>query len=284
MSKQQKALTLANGLVIPAIGFGTWQIPGGTIATEIVTAAFSAGYRLLDTAAVYGNEPGIGAAILQAPFPRDEVFLSGKLWNTKRGYESTLRACRQSLKRLKQEYFDLYLIHWPASIQRFSDWESINADTWRAMEQLLADGFAKAIGVCNFDSFLLKTLAKTAHIQPMLNQIELHPGFNAEDTVAYCDSHGMIIEAWSPLGSGALLDHPTVLALAKRYAKTPAQICIRWCAQKGAIPLPKTANPSRMSENIDAFSFELAEEDMHILDGLPALAPSFTNPDDDEMK
>ena len=253
---------------LPEIGFGTWRLTGSE-AQNAVRGAIGCGYRLIDTAASYGNETAVKKALNTCEVPREELVISGKLWNTKRQYDDAIAACRQSLRRLGLEYFDLYLVHWPASPVLYENWREVNAECWRAMETLQRDGFARMIGVCNYLPRHLDALMETAEIVPTVNQIELHPGFLNRDSLEYCLKNDIQVEAWSPLGEGTLLNHPLIQHIAQTHQRTPAQICLRWCVQHGAIPIPKSANEERIRQNLDIFSFALSEEEMEEIDAMP---------------
>jgi diketogulonate reductase-like aldo/keto reductase len=265
-----------NGIEIPCIGFGTWQTPEGPLAVNAVKYAIEAGYRHVDTADVYQNEESVGQGIAQSSIERSEVFVTTKLWNSKRGYESTLKAFGESLRKLRLEYVDLYLIHWPANK---AGWEKINADTWRAFETLYKDGRIRSIGVSNFLTHHIESLLHTAEILPSVDQIEFHPGYMQADTLAFCKAHHIIVEAWSPLGSGRLLENPQLKEIAGRYAVTVAQLCIRWCLQNETLPLPKSVTPRRILENADVFNFSLSDADMHTINSLPYIGGSGLHPD-----
>jgi diketogulonate reductase-like aldo/keto reductase len=241
-----------------------------------VKYAISAGYRHIDTADIYQNEESVGRAIAESGISREEVFVTTKLWNTKRGYESTLKAFGESLRKLKLDYVDLYLIHWPANK---AGWEKINADTWRAFETLLKDGRVRVIGLSNFLTRHIESLLHTAEVLPEVNQIEFHPGYMQADTLAFCRAHRMVVEAWSPLGSGRLLDHPLLVEMARRYGVSVARLCIRWCLQNGTLPLPKSVTPERILENADVFGFSLSDEDMQAVNSLPYAGGSGLHPD-----
>ena len=270
---------LNNGMGIPCVGFGTWQTPDGEIAAQAVREAVQTGYRHIDTAACYNNEPGVGEGIKSADVKREELFVTSKVWNTERGYDKTRRAFEKTLKDLDLEYLDLYLIHWPASASQFENWEEINLDTWKALTELYKEGLVKAVGVSNFMPHHLKALMET-EIPPMVNQIEFHPGQPQEETVEFCEENDIAVEAWSPLGSGRLLDNAVLNWMADKYGKSAAQICIRWCLQKDVIPLPKSVNASRIKENADVFDFKLSPFDVDIIDHLPAVGRSGLHPDE----
>lgn len=264
---------------IPCIGFGTWQTPDGETAINSVKAALKAGYRHIDTAACYGNEASVGQAIKESGVPREEIFVTSKVWNTERGYEKTLAAFETTMAKLDLDYVDLYLIHWPAAANQFENWKEINAQTWRALEELYIKGKVKAIGVSNFLPHHLEALLEGAKVVPMVNQIEYHPGFMQAESVAFCKAHNILVEAWSPLGTGNVLNNETLIMMAQKYSKTVAQICIRWVLQHGLLPLPKSITESRIIENTEVFDFEIKEEDMAIIDAIPFCGGAGINPD-----
>lgn len=278
-----KQYTLQNGIAIPTVGFGTWQIEEGEQAVNAVKAAIALGYRHIDTAAIYRNEQSVGKAVKESGVKREELFITSKVWNKSRGYEETLAAFEKSLKKLDLEYMDMYLLHWPANEKQFKDWAAINAASWKALEKLYADGKVKAIGVCNFLKPHLEALLSTATIKPMVNQIEFHPGFMQEDTVAYCADHSILVEAWSPLGSGKMLDNEVLQAIAGEYGVSVAQVCLRWILQKGHLPLPKSVTPARIANNLEVFGFTLSEETMRQIDALPFIGGSGLNPSEVEF-
>ena len=253
---------LINGVELPQIGLGTWQITDRSQMVEVVSNAYDVGYRLFDTAAAYSNEIALSKAITEKGIAREAYILSDKVWNTSRGYRAVQEACHKSLKKLKTDYFDLYLIHWPASMKLYPDWEEINEDTWRGMEQLYKDGLAKAIGVCNFKIHHLESLKKTAEIMPMVDQVELHPGLNQNELLEYCKVNDIVVEASSPLGNGQILNNENLQMIAENKKKTVAQVCLRWGLQKGSILIPKTTNVGRMQENFDIFNFSLDKKEM----------------------
>ena len=275
----QDTYTLANDVQIPCIGFGTWQTPNGETAINSVKAALKAGYRHIDTAACYGNEASVGQAIKESGVPREEIFVTSKVWNTERGYEKTLAAFETTMAKLDLDYVDLYLIHWPAAANQFENWKEINAQTWRALEELYIEGKVKAIGVSNFLPHHLEALLEGVKVVPMVNQIEYHPGFMQAESVAFCKAHNILVEAWSPLGTGNVLNNETLIMMAQKYSKTVAQICIRWVLQQGLLPLPKSITESRIIENTEVFDFEIKEEDMAIIDAIPFCGGAGINPD-----
>lgn len=279
-----KEIKLINGKNIPAIGFGTWQAPNGQITSDAVKTALTAGYRHIDAAAIYGNETFVGQAIKEFlsenNVKREELFVTSKVWNTERGYETTSKAFHKTLKDLQLEYLDLYLIHWPASHSRFENWEEINGETWRALETLYAEGLVKSIGVSNFYVSHLESLLKRAKIQPMVNQIEIHPGQTQNEVVDFCRNNSIAVEAWSPLGTGRLLQNEELANIASRYNKTTAQLCIRWSLQNGFIPLPKSVTPERIIQNFDIFDFEISASDMEAINSMPYCGGSGLHPDE----
>ena len=275
-----KTVRLSNGYEIPAIGFGTWQTPDGETAVNAVKCAIDNGYTHIDCAAVYGNETSVGEGIKSASIERDKLFVTSKLWNTERGYKKTIAAFEKTLTDLGLEYLDLYLIHWTANEKQFPNWREINADTWRAFEELYKQGKIKAIGVSNFLSHHLQALIEDSSIKPMIDQIEYHPGFMQKEVVDYCRENGIAIEAWSPLGTGKMLSNETLKAIAGKYGVSVAQLCVRWCLQNSVIPLPKSITPSRIRENIRVFDFEISHEDMNTINAMPYCGGSGLNPDE----
>ncbi|MER6692519.1 aldo/keto reductase [Streptomyces minutiscleroticus] len=255
-------ITLNNGVEMPQLGFGVWQVPDDE-AEKAVGLALEAGYRSIDTAAIYGNEEGTGRAIANSGVARQELFVTTKLWNSEQGYDSTLRAFDASLEKLGLEYVDLYLIHWPVPAK------DAYVDTYKAFEKILADGRARAIGVSNFLPEHLDRLAEATSVVPAVNQIELHPHLQQAASREYHAQHGIATEAWSPLGQGkGLLEVPAVVAVARKHGRTPAQIVLRWHLQLGNVVIPKSVTPSRIKENIDVFGFTLDDEDMAAIGAL----------------
>jgi diketogulonate reductase-like aldo/keto reductase len=271
--------TLSNGVKIPCIGFGTWQTPDGEVAVSSVKAALKAGYRHIDTAAAYGNEESVGRAIRESGIPRTGIFLTTKLWNNDHGYDATLKAFELSAKKLGTDYFDLYLIHWPNPAMFRSNWREVNAGTWKAFEELYKAGKLKAIGVSNFHERHIEPLLEKATVAPQVNQIRLCPGCTLDAVVAYCRGKNMLLEAYSPLGVGKIFEVPEMKALAEKYHRTVAQVCIRWSLQRGYLPLPKSVTPERIAENTRVFDFELSPEDVEHIAGLTGIAGLDQNPD-----
>lgn len=277
MNHSKDIFELYNGYGIPSVGFGTW-LTTDEEATEVVKTAVQAGYRHIDTASRYANEKGIGQGIKECGVPREELFITSKVWATERGYESTLKSFEKTIEDLQLDYLDLYLIHWPASPSRFEDWDQINLDTWRALTELYEAGKIRAIGVSNFLPYHMESLMKT-RVKPMVNQIEYHPGVNQEETVAYCKENGVLVQAWSPLGRRRVLEHELLKEIAVRYNKSVAQICIRWALQNGVLPLPKSTTPSRIKENLEVFDFEISAEDMAAINEMEPCGESGLHPD-----
>jgi 2,5-diketo-D-gluconate reductase A len=250
------SLKMNNGLEIPQLGFGVFLVPPEE-TQQAVTEALKAGYRLIDTAQGYRNEEGVGAAIAESDVPRDELFITTKLTNSEQGYDTTLTAFDSSMKMLGIDVLDLFLIHWP--LPMFDQY----VETWRAFEKLLADGRVRSIGVSNFEIAHLERLLAETDVTPAVNQIELHPQFPQEELRAFHDEHGILTESWGPLGQGkGLLEDPSIVEVAQRKARTPAQVVLRWHLQLGCVVIPKSVNPDRIRENIDLFDFELDDADM----------------------
>lgn len=280
MNKLTDTFKLNNEYKIPCVGFGTWQTPNGETALVAVKTAIQNGYRHIDAAAVYGNEVSVGKGIAEAGIARESLFITSKVWNTERGYENTIAAFEKTLSDLKLEYLDLYLIHWPANKKQFNNWKEINNDTWKALEKLYKDGKIKSIGVSNFLTHHLEALLENCEIKPMVNQIEFHPGFMQEETVNYCKKNDILVEAWSPLGTGRMLTNETLQRIALKYNKSAAQLCIRWVLQNGVLPLPKSITSSRIAENTEVFDFEITQEDMNEINVMGYCGGSGLNPDE----
>ncbi|BDR59058.1 2,5-diketo-D-gluconic acid reductase [Xylocopilactobacillus apicola] len=271
---------LANGVKIPVVGFGTWQSANGKEAYNAVKWALESGYRHLDTAAVYGNEESVGKAIKDSGIKREDIFLTTKLWNSQRGsYDNVLRAFEDSLTRLDQDYVDLYLIHWPVPTEFEDRWEQVNAETWRAMEEIYQSGRAKAIGVSNFRAKHLSELQKTWQIAPMVNQIFLNPGDPETELVKLNQKLGILTEAYSPLGTGNLLNNPVVQEVAQAHHKSGAQVLIRWCLENNYLPLPKSIHEEYIQDNAKVFDFSLTESDHQKLASLAGTTPQHHDPD-----
>ena len=275
MNNAIPSVELNNGVTMPQFGLGVWQMNEGDEVEEAVLAALKAGYRLIDTAAVYGNEEGVGEAIRKSGVPREEIFVTTKLWNSDQGKDSVRQAFDKSLERLGLDYVDLYLIHWPVPAK------GLYVETWKEMEKIYADGKARAIGVSNFHPEHLNALLAEAEVVPAVNQIELHPRFPQQILRDYCADKNIHVESWSPIGGsrGSLLEDPILKRIGNKYGKTPAQVVIRWHIQHGLIVIPKSANPDRIRQNVDIFDFELSDEDMTEIDGLDRAERQGPNPD-----
>lgn len=280
MKSLSDCYVLKNGVKIPCIGYGTWQTPNGETAKNCVKYAIESGYRHIDTASGYGNEVSVGEGIKLSGIKREELFVTTKHWITYRGYEKTIAAGEKSISDLGLDYIDLYLIHWPAVAKTFPNWKEINLSTWRGFEKLYKDGKIKAIGVSNFLPHHIKALMESAEIAPMVNQIEFHPGYTQSEVVTWSKQHDMLVEAWSPLGCGKLLGDEKLGAIAAKYNKTTAQLCIRYALQHGVLPMPKSVTPKRIEANTKVFDFEITTADMEIIDKMPELGYSGYYPDD----
>lgn len=253
------SVRLSNGVMMPCLGLGTYKSSEGGQVERAVAAALEIGYRSIDTASLYGNEAGIGRAIAQSGVPRSDIFLTTKVWNDEQGYDSTLSAFERSLTRLGTNYIDLYLVHWP---------RPETPQTWRALERLYAEGAARAIGVCNHLEHHLQELMSSADVAPMVNQYEFHPWLQQPSLRAFCQDHGIAVEAWSPLMKGRVAEEPVLVSIGERHGKSPAQVAIRWLLQHGAIVIPKSVHPERIKENADVFDFSLTDEEMAAIDGV----------------
>ncbi|MCF0233727.1 MAG: aldo/keto reductase, partial [Thermoguttaceae bacterium] len=238
------------------------------------------GHRHVDTAAAYYNETGVGLALKESGVPREEIFLTTKLWNTDRGYESTLAACKKSLELLGVEYLDLYLIHWPANSLVYPNPDEVNAATWRAFEKLQKDGLVRSIGLSNFLAPHLQKILDVAEVAPAVDQIEFHPGYWQRETLEFCQARGIQVEAWSPLGCGRVLTDERLAKIAAKYGKSVAQLCVRWELQHGVLPLPKSVHAERIASNADVFDFVIDAEDMRAIDELPEFGYSTYHPDE----
>ncbi|KRE90089.1 oxidoreductase [Frateuria sp. Soil773] len=266
-------MELNDGRRAPQFGFGVWQIDDAQAAGAVATA-LDAGYRSIDTAAIYGNEQGVGEGIARSGVARGDVYLTTKLWNAEQGFDSALKAFDASLARLGTDYVDLYLIHWPVpSKDRY-------VDTWKALIRLREEGRARSIGVSNFQPAHIERLLAETGVAPAVNQIELHPDFAQRDVVAFNRRHHIVSEAWSPLGQGGeLLQAPLLLDLARRHGKSAAQVILRWHVQRGHMVIPKSQTPARIRSNIEVFDFVLAPDEMRAIDGLDAGNRLGPNPD-----
>ncbi|MCY8234725.1 aldo/keto reductase [Priestia endophytica] len=263
--------TLHNGVKMPWMGLGVFKVEEGEEVVESVKAALRNGYISIDTAAIYGNEEGVGKAIKESGIPREDLFITTKLWNSEQGYEKTLKAFETSMEKLGLDYLDLYLIHWPGKDKY--------KDTWKAFEKLYKDGKIRAIGVSNFQVHHLEDLMSEAEVKPMVNQVEFHPHLTQKELLAFCKEQGIALEAWSPLKQGQLLDEPLLKKIAEKYNKSVAQVILRWDLQHGVITIPKSTKEHRIIENADVFDFELSQEEVEKIDSLNQDSRAGSHPD-----
>lgn len=253
-------VNLHNGVEMPAFGLGVYKVEEGSQIEETINTALNLGYRLIDTASFYKNEEGVGRAISSSGIPREDLFITTKVWNSEQGYESTLKAFEDSIEKLGIEYLDLYLVHWPVKGKYI--------ETWRALEKLYSEGKVRAIGVSNFKVHHLQDLLGQCSEKPAVNQVELHPLLSQQELRDYCQKHNIRVEAWSPLSRGRFLDEPLLRQIAASHGKTSAQVILRWHLQNHIIPIPKSVTPSRLKENAELFDFELSQEEMKVINGL----------------
>ena len=272
-------LVLSNGVQMQGIGFGTWQVPTDSTLENAVSAALKLGYRFFDTAQIYGNASAIGRGVLLSDLPRAEIFISSKIWTSHRSYDGVMRAFTDIIEQLKTTYLDQLLIHWPATQGEPMIWQSQNAGTWRALEDLYEQGAVKVIGVSNFLPDHLVPLLARARIRPMVNQLEIHPGYPQFAAVNFCFKQNIAVQAWSPLGRGGLTHHPLLIELGEKYGVSPALIALRWSLQHGFIPVVKALDAEHMKSNLDAFGLTLEDEDMTRLDTMQQVAFSGLHPD-----
>ena len=256
----QSTVKLNNDVRMPILGLGVYQSPPGRVTRNAVNFALRVGYRHVDTARIYGNEADVGEAVRESGVPRGDLFIATKLWNSDQGYDSTLRACEASLKRLGLDYLDLYLVHFPVP--------DVRKESWRAMETLLKKGRCRAIGVSNFTIRHLEELIEESHVIPSVNQVELHPFLYQEELLKYCQDRGIQVEAYSPLARGERLQDPRIASLATKYSKSPAQLMIRWGIEHGLVVIPKSTREERIRENSQVFDFDISDDDMRSLDSL----------------
>ncbi|SDE63228.1 Aldo/keto reductase [Fontibacillus panacisegetis] len=260
----QDTVTLNNGVNMPWFGLGVYKAKEGSEVIDAVKAAIRAGYRSIDTAAVYGNEEGVGQAVREAMeengLTREQLFVTSKVWNSEQGYETTLQAFENSLKKLDLDYIDLFLVHWPV--------KGKYKETWRALEKVYKEGKVRAIGVSNFQVHHLEDLLEDAEVVPTVNQVEFHPQLAQPEVLKYCQTKGIQLEAWAPLGQGRFVDHDIIKPIGEKYGKTPAQVILRWDLQMGVVTIPKSVTESRIIENADIFDFELSGEDMQEIGAL----------------
>lgn len=271
-------VTLNNGLKMPQLGFGVWQVPDDQAAVA-VAKALEVGYRSIDTAMIYENEKGVGKAIHESSVPREELFITTKVWNTDQGYDNTILAYENSLERLGLDYVDLYLIHWPTP--QFDQY----VDTYKALEKLYKDGRVKAIGVCNFNIDHIERILNECEVKPVLNQIECHPYLSQREMKTFCQSHDIFVEAWSPLDQGGdALQDPVIKKIAETHGKSPAQTILRWHLQNSTIVIPKSVTPSRIEENFQVFDFELSAKEIEEINNLNRNRRKGPEPNDFNMR
>lgn len=284
MMDRNSTYELSNGVRIPVVGFGTWQSADGDEAYNAVLSALRAGYRHIDTAAAYENEESVGKAIndflKESGVSRKDLFVTTKLWNGDHGRVLTEKAIDESLSKLGLDYLDLYLIHWPNPLKFRDCWEEKNAESWKEMEDAVKDGKIRAIGLSNFWEHHIEALLKTASIKPVVNQIKICPGQSQRTLVEYSKKLGMVVEGYSPLGTGAIFANEFMKSLSEKYKRSIAQICIRWSIQSGCVPLPKSVTESRIKENLNVFDFELDAEDIEKIANLKCDIKLARNPDE----
>lgn len=263
---------LKNGVNMPVIGLGTSLVEGQDCVLNI-KQALQLGYRHIDTASAYKNEKSIGSAIKESNIPREEIFITSKVWKDSMGYENTIKSFNKSLEDLELEYIDLFLIHWPRNNDK-----NLNIETWKALETLYKEKKVRAIGLSNFLKHHLEIILENCEIEPMVDQIEFHPGLTRKETLDFCKQKNIIVEAWAPLGKGKMLQNEDLLRIAQKYNKSVAQICIKWCLQNGVVPLPKSTNLNRMKENKEVFDFTIEPKDMEFINNMKFFAGSDMDP------
>ena len=279
-SSPKDAFKLRNGVEIPCVGFGTYLTPDGDTCVNSVKEALSAGYRHIDTAEFYANEESVGKALAESGISRDEVFVTTKLWNTNQGYDSALRHFDMSAKKLGLDTVDLYLIHWPMAKDFVADYPRTLLDTWRAFERLYEEGRVRAIGVCNCLKHHLKVIIDNSKVAPMVNQIEFHAGLVQKEAEEFSKQNGVVVEAWAPLCRGRAFGNPVLESIAAKHGKTQAQVLVRWCLDKGVLPLPKSVTTSRIRENINVFDFALSADEIAAIETIEGVGRIGSNPDD----
>ena len=281
--KEIPCFVLKNGIEIPAAAFGTYKAADGKSA-QVIRAAIEAGYRCFDTASFYGTETYLAEAIRESGIAREKFFITSKVWKTEMGYENTKQAFERTLKNLDTDYLDMYLIHWPLPEPGYRDWKALDLETWRAMEDLYAEGKIRAIGLSNFLPHHIENILANCRVEPVTDQLEYHPGYSQEAAVQYCQERRILVQAWSPIGRRRVLEEPLVRELAEKYGVSPAQICLKFAVQRGILPLPKSSSPERMRENMDLFSFEMEKEDIWRLATMPQQGWSGEHPDRERVK
>ena len=269
---------LNNDMKIPCVGFGTYKAAEGNNG-EVLKTAIEAGYRYFDTASFYQTEDFLGQAIRESNLPREDFFLVSKMWKDEMGYQQTKDALEKSLKRLGTDYLDIYLIHWPRPSADCENWKELDLETWRAMEELQKEGKIRGLGLSNFLPHHIKNILENGTVKPVVNQLELQPGYMQQAAVQYCKEHGIQMQAWSPIGRRRILEDGLILELAGKYQVSPAQLCLRFLLQNDIIPLPKSSSMERMKQNMDLFHFEISEEDVSRLATMPQAGWSGEHPD-----
>lgn len=278
MKDMYDAFQLNNGVENPCIGFGTFKAADSKSA-EIIRTAIDAGYRYFDTASFYGTEGYLAEAIKASGIKREELFITSKAWKTEMGYENVKKAFEKTLETLETDYLDMYLIHWPLPEEGYKDWKRLDIETWRGMEEIYRSGRVRAIGVSNFLPHHIENLLQNCEIRPAVDQIEFHPGYTQEMTVQYCKEKNIQVQAWSPIGRSALLNHEMLMEIADSYGVSVAQLCIHYALQRGIIPLPKSSTIERMKQNQDVFGFEISKEDMYHIGTMAQAGWSGLHPD-----
>lgn len=275
---KETCVLLSNGVSMPMIGYGTYKSTDGS-DERIICMALEAGYRLLDTAAAYKNERQVGAAIRQSGIPREEIFLTSKVWKTELGYEKTRQSFLESLKRLETDYLDLFLLHWPKPGPESTDWKALIRGSWQALEEFYAEGKVRAIGVSNFLPHHMQALLEHASVRPMANQLELHVGYMQEAAVQYCREQGIQVQAWSPLGRSRVLKAPVVVVMAEKYGVLPVQLLLHFLLEQGIAVIPKASAMARMRQNLELPELALTPEDQWLLRCLPQMGWGGEHPD-----
>lgn len=260
--------TLSNGMVIPCLGYGTTGA-NGDANYEIIARAIDNGYHYIDTASLYETERAVGDAVKKSGLKRSDFFIVSKVWWDELGYKETKEALKRTLDRLQMDYIDLYLMHWPRRSTMDPDWKQVDLDSWRAMEEAVDAGLVRGIGCSNFLPHHLDNILANCRIRPVVNQLEIHPGYSQEAAVAHCFRNDVRPQAWSPLGRSKVLNHPYLISLGEKYGKSSAQICVRFCIQKGIIPIVRSTGEERMKQNLEVFDFALTEEEVQILSCMP---------------
>ena len=263
MNSIKDCYLLNNGMEIPCMGFGTYK------AADAINTAIEAGYRYFDTASIYCTEEALGQAIKDSGIPREEFIIASKLWPDQMGYEKTKVALNESLEKLQMDYLDIYLIHWPRGSENYDEWKSLNTETWKAMEEMLKIGKIKALGLSNYLPHHIMHILEICELKPVINQLELHPGYMQYATVRYCEEHDIQVQAWSPLGRFRMADNLLLNELEEKYKVSFAQLCLRFLMQLKIMPLPKASGIERMKQNMDVFGFEISEEDMYRILTMP---------------